>query len=76
MEYEKHCRDTGVIPQKFISDNGTSFASKEFSEHLSSFYQISRFAGVGAHHHNAIAKRAIRTIMSIARTMMIHAGIH
>ena len=76
MEYEKHCRDTGVVPQKFISDNGTSFASKEFSEHLSSFYQISRFAGVGAHHHNAIAERAIRTIMSIARTMMIHAGIH
>ena len=75
MEYEKHCRDVGVVPQKFISDNGKSFASKEFSEHLSNFYQISRFAGVGAHHHNAIAERAIRTIMSIARTMMIHSGI-
>ena len=76
MEYEKHCRDVGVIPQKYMSDNGKSFASKQFSEHLSNFYQISKFAGVGAHHHNAQAERAIRTIMSIARTMMIHSGIH
>ena len=76
MEYEKHCRDAGVVPQKYMSDNGKSFASREFSEHLSNFYQISKFAGVGAHHHNAQAERAIRTIMSIARTMMIHAGIY
>ena len=76
MEFEKHCRDVGVVPQKYMSDNGRSFASREFTEHLSNFYQISKFAGVGAHHHNAQAERAIRTIMSIARTMMIHAGIH
>jgi hypothetical protein len=46
MEYEKHCRDVGIVPQRYTSDNGKSFASREFSEHLSSFYQISRFAGV------------------------------
>ena len=76
LEYEKHCRDVGVVPQKYMSDNGRAFTSREFTEHLSNFYQISKFAGVGAHHHNAQAERAIRTIMSIARTMMIHAGIH
>jgi hypothetical protein len=59
-----------------MSDNGTSFTGRDFSEHLSNYHQISRFAGVGAHHHNAIAERSIRTIMSIARTMMLHAGIH
>ena len=76
MEYEKHCRDVGVVPQKYMSDNGRSFTAKQFTEHLSNFFQVSKFAGVGAHHHNAQAERAIRTIMSIARTMMIHAGIH
>ncbi|KAI2488975.1 hypothetical protein MHU86_25627 [Fragilaria crotonensis] len=35
-----------------------------------------RFAGVGAHHHNGIAERNIRTLMAIARTMMLHAAIH
>ena len=65
-----------VVPQKYMSDNGRAFTSKQFTEHLSDFHQISKFAGVGAHHHNAQAERAIRTIMSIARTMMIHAGIH
>ena len=76
IAYENQCRDTGVVVQKFMSDNGTAFTSRDFSEHLSAFHQINKFAGVGAHHHNAQAERAIRTIMSIARTMMIHAGIH
>ena len=76
LEYEKHCRDAGVIPQKYMSDNGKAFTAREFSEHLSKFHQISKLAGVGAHHHNAQAERAIRTIMSIARTMMIHSGIY
>ena len=59
-----------------MSDNGKAFTSKDFSDHLTDFKQISKFAGVGAHHHNAQAERAIRTIMSISRTMMIHSGIH
>ena len=44
--------------------------------HLRQFSQISRFAGVGAHHHNGVAERAIQTIMSIAQTMMLHVAIH
>ena len=74
--YENICKNVGVIPHTYMSDNGTAFTSKEFVEHLSQFHQISKLAGVGAHHHNAQAERAIRTIMSIARTMMMHAGIH
>ena len=74
--YENVCKDIGIVPQTYMSDNGTAFTSKEFVEHLSNFHQISKLAGVGAHHHNAQAERAIRTIMSIARTMMMHAGIH
>ena len=76
LEYENICRDHGVIPQKYLSDNGTAFASKEFTEHLNEFKQTNRFAGVGAHHHNGVAERSIQTIMSISRAMMIHSAIH
>ena len=76
QRFEAFCRDHGVIPQSYLSDNGSSFTSLAFHEHLSRFQQIIWFAGVGAHHHNGHAERAIRTIMSIARTMMLHSAIH
>jgi hypothetical protein len=76
LAFERQCRDVGVVVQTYMSDNGKAFTSKDFSDHLTDFKQISKFAGVGAHHHNAQAERAIRTIMSISRTMMIHSGIH
>ena len=76
LAFERVCRDYGVIPQTYMSDNGRAFTSRDFVEHLSSYKQVSKFAGVGAHHHNAQAERAIRTIMSIARTMMIHSATH
>ena len=75
-KFELMCRDNGVIPQQYISDNGSAFTSQGFTAHLAKFEQLSRFAGVGAHHHNGNAERAIQTIMSIARTMLIHAAIH
>jgi hypothetical protein len=76
LAFENMCRDVGVVVLKYMSDNGTAFTSQDYSNHLAEFHQVSKFAGVGAHHHNAQAERAIRTIMSIARTMMIHSGIH
>ena len=75
-EFERMCLNAGIIPQEYLSDNGSAFTSKEYMAHLRQFSQISRFAGVGAHHHNGVAERAIQTIMSIARTMMLHAAIH
>ena len=76
INFEKMCLDSGVVVRTYMSDNGTAFTSHDFTNHLTKFHQISKFAGVGAHHHNAQAERAIRTIMSIARAMMLHAGIH
>ena len=49
--YELMCRDNGVIPQSYLSDNAKCFTAKEYTEKLSLFQQIARFAGVGAHHH-------------------------
>jgi transposase InsO family protein len=74
--YELLCRDLGIIVQSYLSDNGSAFTSKEFTSQLAKFEQVIRFAGTGAHHHNAIAERNIQTIMAIARTMMLHSAIH
>jgi hypothetical protein len=74
--FELHCRDYGVLVQRYISDNGTAFTSADFTAELSRFNQTIRFAGVGAHHHNGHVERAIGTIMSISRTMLLHAAIH
>lgn len=75
-EYETMAQDNGVVPTEYISDSGTAFTSQEFLQHLKEYRQIIHFAGTSAHHHNAVAERSIRTIMSIARTMMLHAAIH
>ena len=75
-QFELFCRDHGVLPQKYMSDNATAFTSKSFTEHLKVHHQVISFAGAGAHHHNGHAERSIRTIMSIARTMMLHSAIH
>ena len=75
-KFDKVCMDSGIVIQKFMSDNGTAFTSKQFQDHLAQFQQVSKFAGAGAHHHNAQAERSIRTIMSISRAMMLHAAIH
>ena len=49
--------------------------SKSYTARLSNSSQIQQFAGVGAHHHNGVAEKAIQTIMSIARTIMLHSAI-
>ena len=74
--FELFCRDHGVLPQKYMSDNASAFTSQSFTEHLKVYRQIISFAGTGAHHHNGHAERSIRTIMSIARTMMLHSAIY
>ena len=70
------CRDHGVIPMEYFSDSGTAFTSKAFTAHLREYRQIIKFAGTSAHHANGPAERSIRTVMSISRTMMLHAAIH
>jgi hypothetical protein len=70
------CRNTGVTPQEHLADNSKTCTSAEFSRNLANYEQVIRFAGVGTHHHNAIAKRNILTIMAIARTLMMHSAIH
>ena len=74
--FELFFRDTGVVPIQCLTDNGSAFTSKAYTKSLQEFAQLYMFAGIGAHHHAGVAERAIQTIMSIARTMMLHAAIH
>ena len=76
QSFELMARDSGVIPQSYLSDNGGSFTSAKFTEQPWTLKQVVKFAGVGAHHHNGHAERAIQTIMSIAQTLMLHSAVH
>ena len=74
--FDAMCAEHGVVPQSFLSDNGTSFVNKDFEQYLQSFHQTIRHSAVGAHHSNGIAERGISTILSIARAMLHHSAIH
>eukprot|EP00957_Ditylum_brightwellii_P126502 9642369-Ditylum_brightwellii.AAC.1 len=53
-------------------DNGT-FSSTECMSYLAIKKQSIRFSGVGTAHQSTVTERAIQTITSIARTLLIHA---
>ena len=74
-EFEREARRHGVAILGYRGDNGV-YKSKEFRDDLEKFKQTIQFSPVGGHHHNGIAERAIRTITTCARTMMLHALIH
>ena len=76
IAFESFCLSHGVVPTKYLTDNGSAFTGAEFQEHLKEFLQHSIRSAPGAHHHNGVAERSIRTIMTIARTMLIHRSIH
>jgi hypothetical protein len=70
QSHKSMCLDYGVIPQSYLSNNDTAFTSHSLELHLENF------AGAGARHHDGHAEQAIRTVMSIAQTMMLHLAIH
>jgi GAG-pre-integrase domain len=76
QKFEQLCRDYGVVPHSYQSDNGSAFTSAAFAQHLSEQQQEIRYAGAGAQHHKGIAERAIQSIMSRVRTMLLHATLH
>ncbi len=74
-KFEREASRFGIKILGYRADNGI-YKSKEFLEALKQKGQTIQFSGIGAHHHNGIAERAIQTISSCARAMMIHAIIH
>jgi hypothetical protein len=68
---EKDAQDCGHRVLKYHSDNGI-FASAEFRDHCDKLNQDLSFSGVGAHHQNGVAERAIGTVCCLARANLIH----
>ena len=75
MRFETSAGIAGVKIEKYSTNNGV-FTSQQFMESLLDNSQQIRFSGAGAAHQNGVAERGIKTIVNMARTMLIHATMH
>ena len=73
--FEQMARDFSVSIKKYHADN-MPFGNGDFVRSVEDSGQSIKFSGVGAHHQNGVAERAIQTMSSWARTMLLHATIH
>ena len=73
--FENFARTCGVNIEQYRGDNGV-FKAKDFVDECEIRSQKIDFSGVGAHHQNGVAERAIKMIIQSARTMLLHASIH
>ena len=72
--FEREALSFGVVVRNYRSDNGI-FSKTEFMKQIYDNEQFITFSGVGAHHQNGVAERAIRTVVTRARTMLLHAQL-
>jgi transposase InsO family protein len=70
LTFERMALGCGVTIVSYVTDNG-AFSAKEFSDNIAQRGQQAKYSGVGAHHHNGIAERAIQTTSNMARTMTL-----
>ena len=73
-EFEAELASMGVTVVHFHTDNGV-FTAAEFQDEMAKNEQGLTLSGVGAHHQNAVAERAIGTVASLSRTVMLHAKL-
>jgi hypothetical protein len=73
--FEKGSAQFHVQIKSFRADNAP-FNAAEFKNDLENKGRTISLSGVGAHHQKGAAERAIKTITSWARTMMLHAILH
>jgi hypothetical protein len=73
--FEAQALQCGRTITTYHTDNGI-FASAAFEASLHQEQQKHSRSGVGAHHQNGGAERAIQTVTSMARSMMLHCHLH
>jgi hypothetical protein len=75
VKFERFANTCGRKIKKFRADN-MPFNSREFRADLITKGQEISLSGVGAHHQNGVAERAIQTGTQWARSMLLHQAIH
>jgi hypothetical protein len=73
--FEKIATDNGVRITRYHADNA-HFGARNFRAGLEIQNQELSLSGVGAHHQNGVAERAIQTSTKWARTILLHAILH
>ena len=71
LTFEREAQSQGVTIKGYHTDNGI-FNSSEFIEELLKKQQKIRFSGARASHQNGAAERAIKTVVTMERTMLMH----
>ena len=72
---EHEALECGITVKKCHANDGV-FKAHEFKEALEDDHQIITKSGVGAHHQNGVAERAIGAIQSMAHVMLLHLQLH
>ena len=62
----------GKNVKHYRTDNGI-FTKTVFMKEIENNNQIISSCGVGAHHQNTHAERAIRTVLTTSRALLLHA---
>jgi len=75
QRFESEAAHCGVSIEHYHTDNGI-FTKTQFRDALTQADQKHTISGVGAHHQNGAAERAIKTIQDMTRSMMIHMSVH
>ena len=73
--FERFAALNGVKIKSYRCDN-QPFTAAKFLDDLEEQNQTISLSGVGAHHQNGVAERAIQTVFSWTRTMLLHQLIH
>jgi hypothetical protein len=75
QNFEQVALGYGVLVEDYLTDNGI-FSRTKFVDHIRQHNQQIHYCGVNAHHKNAIAERAIRTVSELSHALLLHASAH
>ena len=73
--YEHQTAEVGLKIKEYLGDN-MLYKCILFTEAVEKRHQSISFSGVGDYGKNSVAERAIQTIVSLSRTMMLHQDLH
>ena len=74
LEFERFALSCDVSIRGYRTDNGI-FTKLDFMREIADNHQNLTVSGVGAHHQNGVAERGIRTVVTKARSQLLHAQL-